>query len=310
MGRIHDSLRNAVKKHAITKKSERETLDQITPSLDAVPLFRTDLVIEAAVEDMAVKKALFASLAARSSEHTILATNTSALSVTELAAATPHPERVIGIHFFNPPHLMPLVEVITHAGTTDEVAASAVRFVQSLGKTPVLVKDSPGFVVNRILMPYLMASVRMASTMDNPWAIDEAMTAFGLPMGPLRLLDEIGFDVAMHVAGTLGGAFPEQMKAGALLAGLVKKGMLGRKCGAGFYLHTGGTAKANPSVHELLHTTGERTVEDHAEITDHLVSLMRDEAQRCLDDRIVTSAGDINLAMTLGTGFPPFRKLL
>jgi 3-hydroxyacyl-CoA dehydrogenase/enoyl-CoA hydratase/3-hydroxybutyryl-CoA epimerase len=269
-----------------------------------------DLVIEAIVEDMAVKKKLFASLSARCADHTILATNTSALSVAEMAAAATHPERVIGLHFFNPPHLMPLVEVVAHDGTSDEVTATAMKFVQTLGKTPVLVKDSPGFVVNRILMPYLMGAVTMAAAMPDPWIIDTAMTEFGLPMGPLRLLDEIGFDVAIHVAGTLGRAFPDRMKSSPLLSTFVAGGMLGKKTGKGFYLHEKGTARRNMAARKHLYTTDAGAPRAAAEIAGRLVELMRDEAQRCLDEGVASSAADINLAMILGTGFPPFRKLL
>ncbi len=198
-----------------------------------------DLVIEAVVEDMKVKKALLGDLAQRCGDQTILATNTSALSVTEMAAEVPHPERLLGLHFFNPAHLMPLVEVVVHDKTDPAVTASAMRFVQSIGKVPILVNDSPGFVVNRILMPYMLEAVRLAEMMRDPWELDEAMVEFGMPMGPLRLLDEVGFDIALHVEQTLRAVYGDRLPHAALLLKMSTQGMLrSRKNGKGFYIET------------------------------------------------------------------------
>jgi len=305
LGRIEGFLSEGIKRRALSRKEAREVRDRISPTHEGVPLQRMDLVIEAIIEEMEVKKRLFADLAARTDSRTILATNTSALSVAEMAAAVPHPERVLGLHFFNPAHLMPLVEVVTHGGTSPEAAATAVRFVQGIGKTPVLVKDSPGFVVNRILMPYLMEAVSLAETMHDPWLIDDAMTGFGMPMGPLRLLDEVGFDVALHVAATMNRAFPDRLPSSPLLATLVSAGMLGRKNKRGFYLHNAPVPAPNPAI--LKHLKPAFREPDCATLVARLTGLMRAEAQRCLDEHVAASAPDIELAMLLGTGFPPFR---
>jgi 3-hydroxyacyl-CoA dehydrogenase/enoyl-CoA hydratase/3-hydroxybutyryl-CoA epimerase len=203
LGRIRDLLSEGLKRRAVTKREMRDTMDRLTAEQVRVPLTHQQFVIEAATEDMAVKKKIFADLAARSSADTILATNTSALSVTELAATVPHPERVIGLHFFNPVHRMPLVEIITTKHTTDDVIATTVSFVQKLGKVPIVVNDSPGFIVNRILVPYLMEAVHLHESGVPADLIDEAMLNYGMPMGPMRLLDEIGLDVAAHVGKTL-----------------------------------------------------------------------------------------------------------
>lgn len=307
LSRIEGFLTEGVKRHALSRKEAREVRERIFPTHEKAPLQRMDLVIEAVIEDMEVKKILLSELASRTDSRTIIATNTSALSVAELAAATPCPERVLGLHFFNPAHLMPLVEIVTHARNSPEATASALRFVQKIGKTPVLVQDSPGFVVNRILMPYLIGAVSLAEKMHDPWRIDDAMTEFGMPMGPLRLLDEVGFDVAQHVAATLGRAFPNRLPDSHLLTTLTSAGMLGRKNGRGFYLHNKSAATPNPAL--LKHLTPAFREPDCAAIVEHLTGLMRGEARRCLDEKVAATAADIELAMLFGTGFPPFRKL-
>ncbi len=310
-GRLNGLLEGGIKRHALTHKLARDIHDRISLTNESVPLQRMDLVVEAVVEDMTVKKQLLSDLAKRCGDHTILATNTSALSLAEMAADVSHPERVIGLHFFNPAHLMPLVEVVALDHTSPEVTATALRFVQSIGKTPVLVKDRPGFVVNRILMPYLLGAVQLAETMRDPWKIDDAMMEFGMPMGPLRLLDEIGFDVALHVMGTLSRAFPDRLKPCPILEKLVDAGMLGKKNGSGFYLHNNDKSEpqANPNVLKHLLPKSLPSSRDHAAIAGQLVSLIRDEARRCLNEGVAASADDIKLAMILGTGFPPFRSL-
>jgi 3-hydroxyacyl-CoA dehydrogenase/enoyl-CoA hydratase/3-hydroxybutyryl-CoA epimerase len=297
--RIHKLLDDGLKHRAITRLEMRETEDRITPADKPMPLTRYPLVIEAATEDMALKKKIFASLAARSGPDTILATNTSALSVTELAETVPHPERVIGLHFFNPVHRMPLVEVITTQHTTEDVIATAVAFVQSLGKVPVVVTDSPGFVVNRILMPYLMEAVRLHETGISAEVIDEAMLEFGMPMGPIRLLDEIGLDVAAHVGRTLTAAYPTRLPTVDTLDRMLAAGKLGKKSGEGFYKYP--MSKKAPAKSHL---------KDHAMIENvqhRLALLLSNEAARCAYEGIVRDSADIDLAMILGTGYPPFR---
>jgi 3-hydroxyacyl-CoA dehydrogenase/enoyl-CoA hydratase/3-hydroxybutyryl-CoA epimerase len=311
VGRIQKLVHDGVKHHAFSRKQARETTDRLTTTYESVPLHRMDVIIEAVVEDMAVKKQLFLELAGRCSEKTLLATNTSALSVTEMATDIPHPERVIGLHFFNPAHLMPLVEIITTKHNTPEVIATAVRFVQSLGKTPILVQDRPGFVVNRILMPYLLGAVQLAETMRDPWALDDAMTEFGMPMGPLRLLDEIGFDVALHVEKTMRDAFGDRIPRSTLLSNMVNAGMLGRKNGQGFYRAFGSKAgdQPNPEVMKLLRPRALSVFPDTDTMAAHLHELMRKEAALVLQEGVAATSGDIELAMMLGSGYPPFQSL-
>ncbi|MBL9133696.1 MAG: hypothetical protein JNG86_20975, partial [Verrucomicrobiaceae bacterium] len=244
------------------------------------------------------KKKIFADLAARVSSDTILATNTSALSVAELAKSVPHPERVIGLHFFNPVHRMPLVEIITLPETAPDVLATAIRFVQQTGKTPVVVKDSPGFLVNRILVPYLMEAVRLHESGVPVKDIDDAMLEFGVPMGPIRLLDEIGLDVAAHVAKTLAAAFPDRFPKSEMLGKMVAAGHLGKKSGQGFYKYEDGKEIVPAAHHDLPR---------HESIGTNLALLISQEAMKCLKEGIARNADDIDLAMVLGTGYPPFR---
>jgi 3-hydroxyacyl-CoA dehydrogenase / enoyl-CoA hydratase / 3-hydroxybutyryl-CoA epimerase len=296
--RIHGLVSDAARRRLVSKVQARDTLDRISTTHTPVPLNRHHLVIEAATESMDLKKKIFADLAARVSSDTILATNTSALSVAELAKTVPHPERVIGLHFFNPVHRMPLVEIITLPETASDVLATAISFVQKAGKTPVVVKDSPGFLVNRILMPYLMEAVRLHENGIPVKDIDEAMLEFGMPMGPMRLLDEIGIDVAAHVAKTLAAAFPDRFPQSHALDKMVAAGHLGKKAGLGFYRYEDGKETA---------LGGHADLPRHESIQTNLALLISQEAMRCLKEGIARNADDIDLAMVLGTGYPPFR---
>lgn len=302
LGRIRDLLNEGLKRRAVTKREMRDTMDRLTAEQVRVPLTHQQFIIEAATEDMAVKKKIFADLAARSSADTILATNTSALSVTELADTVPHPERVIGLHFFNPVHRMPLVEIITTKRTTNDVIATTVSFVQKLGKVPVVVNDSPGFIVNRILVPYLMEAVHLNESGVPADLIDEAMLDYGMPMGPMRLLDEIGLDVAAHVGKTLDAAFPNRFAETTLIQQLIDEGRLGKKTGEGFYKYPQPAQKMT-SWTEADHHLMER-------VRERLGGLLIEEARRVSEEGIARSDTDIELAMTLGTGFPVFRPLL
>jgi 3-hydroxyacyl-CoA dehydrogenase/enoyl-CoA hydratase/3-hydroxybutyryl-CoA epimerase len=296
--RIHGLVSDATRRRLVSKVQARDTLDRISTTHVPVPLNRHHLVIEAATESMELKKKIFADLASRVSADTILATNTSALSVSDLAKTVHHPERVVGLHFFNPVHRMPLVEIITLPETSPDVLATVVSFVQKLGKTPVVVKDSPGFLVNRILVPYLMEAVRLHESGIPLKDIDEAMLEFGMPMGPMRLLDEIGLDVAAHVAKTLASAFPDRFPHTDALDKMVSAGHLGKKTGQGFYRYVNGK--------EIVPTT-HADLPRHESIQTNLALLISQEAMRCLKEGIARNADDIDLAMVLGTGYPPFR---
>jgi 3-hydroxyacyl-CoA dehydrogenase/enoyl-CoA hydratase/3-hydroxybutyryl-CoA epimerase len=307
MGKITGLYASGLRSRIFTERAVRAGMDRISPAPMEVPLTAVDLVIEAAVEKMDVKKTLFQKLDGLVREGTILATNTSALSISELAAVTKHPSRVVGLHFFNPVHKMQLVEVVTGRDTSPEVAQRAVQFAQKIGKLPVLVKDSPGFLVNRILLPYMSEAAVLfwqgASVAD----VDVAMLNFGMPMGPLRLTDEVGVDIALDVASTLAAAFPARMHVPDALPALLGAEMLGRKVGKGFYKYRKGSEASLSKEVVKLRPPRMPNPPGRDEIENRLVLLMVNEAARCLEEGIVASAGEVDLAMVMGTGFAPFR---
>jgi len=307
MGKIAGLYASGVRSHIFSAHDARAGMDRVSPAAAVVPLTRVDLVIEAAVEKMEIKKVIFRDLDERVREDAVLATNTSALSITELAAATRHPARVVGLHFFNPVHKMQLVEVVIGRDTAPEVAQRVVQFAQRIGKLPVLVKDSPGFLVNRILLPYMAEAGVLFWAGADMTAIDQAMLDFGMPMGPLRLVDEVGADVALDVAATLAAAFPDRLRVPDVLPALEGTGLLGRKVGKGFYKYRkGGEASPNKAAIKLRPPRHPKPP-THDEIEQRLVLLMINEASRCLEEGIVASAGEVDLAMVMGTGFAPFR---
>jgi 3-hydroxyacyl-CoA dehydrogenase/enoyl-CoA hydratase/3-hydroxybutyryl-CoA epimerase len=296
-----------VKRHALTRVEARAGLDRVVPSATEVPLGSIDLVIEAAVERMDLKKQLFARLDELAGPRTILASNTSALSISELAAATRHPGRVVGIHFFNPVHKMQLVEIVAGRQTDPAVVRRAVRFVQQIGKLPVVVQDSPGFLVNRILMPYLMEAGHLFEHGARVEDLDESMLEFGMPMGPLRLIDEVGLDVCQHVAADLAGKFSERMSAPGVLARMTADQRLGRKSGRGFYDHPPGEGVPAVSPQVDGYRIDDACVRlDREALRRRMVLLMVNEAARCLEEGVVADPADVDFGMILGTGFAPF----
>lgn len=303
MASINAQYDKAVERHITSKTEAHQNFDRIHANADPVPLHRRDLIIEAAVENLTVKKQIFADLSARCSEDCILATNTSALPIHELAEVVTNPGRLVGLHFFNPVPRMPLVEVVRAPSTSKQTLATAIRFVQRIGKTPVVVKDSPGFLVNRILMPYLLEACRIFASGIDPVQIDKAMLDFGMPMGPLRLLDEVGLDVGCHVAETLIAAFPERMSMPPLMDAMIERGYLGRKSGKGFYLYNSKDPTPNPDALQLR----EKRDAPDEKIADQLAHLMSHEAARCLDEEIADSPETIDFAMVMGAGYAPFR---
>ncbi|MFT4901204.1 MAG: 3-hydroxyacyl-CoA dehydrogenase/enoyl-CoA hydratase/3-hydroxybutyryl-CoA epimerase [Lentimonas sp.] len=303
MQSIKGHYAKALSREIGTTTEAQAGIDRIHASAELVPLHRRDLIIEAAVENLEVKKRIFAELSNRCTPECILASNTSALPIHQLAQMVDHPERVVGLHFFNPVHRMPLVEVVQASCTSDATLASAVRFVQKIGKIPIIVQDSPGFLVNRILMPYLLEASKMFAAGGDPIEIDQAMLNFGMPMGPLRLLDEVGLDVAKDVAATLINAFPDRMSLPPILDRMIEYGYLGRKAGKGFYLYGKSEPLPNPAVLVLREADALKLTA----VAEQLAGLMSDEAARCMDENIVASPEDIDLAMVLGTGYAPCR---
>jgi len=267
-----------------------------------------DLAIEAIVERMAVKQQVLQDVEEHIPPHAIFATNTSSLSVSTLAEVSQRPEQVVGIHFFNPVHRMPLVEVVRADRTSDDTLASAFSFALSMGKTPVLVADRPGFLVNRLLAPYLNEAAYLLEDGCDVRAIDQALEDFGMPMGPCRLLDEVGLDIAEHVALEMERAFGERMRPSGLVDSMSADGLLGRKNGRGFYRYEQGKRKGvEPTVARRFSGAGARPAPDDEDIRRRCLYLMVNEAAYALEEKVVETAGELDLALVMGIGFPPFR---
>ncbi len=235
---IETSLARLVKKGTLSGDDRDDALARLTQATDAGALRGAGVVVEAVFETLPVKRQVWADIAGIVADDALLATNTSSLSVTEIAAGVPRPERFCGLHFFNPAPLLPLVEVVQAARTSDETAARAEMFVTRLGKTAVRCRDLPGFVVNRLLIPYLSDAVfALQEGVGTPETIDTAMKlGANMPLGPLALLDLVGLDVALAAAESLYREFGDpKFRVPPLLRQHVRAGRLGRKSGEGFY---------------------------------------------------------------------------
>lgn len=296
---------NRVKRRRMSRWELEQKMALITPTVDFSGFGRADVVVEAIVEDLEIKKNVLRELEPVVSSACILATNTSTLSVTEMQRVLTHPERMAGFHFFNPVDRMPLIEVIRGNDTDDVTVASLVALAKRLGKTPVLVNDGPGFLVNRILGPYLNEAGHFLGEYGNIAAIDRAFLEFGMPMGPLRLLDEVGLDVAQKAGKVLAAAFGERIVPSPALDALVAEGRLGKKSGRGFYRYDGKKETPDPTVLALVGVDSRAVPAD--DLIERALGLMVAEGARCLDEDIVRSPGELDLAMVMGTGFPPFR---
>jgi len=298
-----------LKKRRMTRAEFASKMALLSGTLDYAGFETCDVTIEAVLEKLAVKQAVLAEWEAVAPETAIFASNTSTLPITRIAAAAKRPGRVVGMHFFNPVHKMPLVEVIYGAKTDPEVTATIFDLARRMGKTPVVVKDAPGFLVNRILGPYIGEAVRLLLEGHPLEEIDRAARGFGMPVGPVELLDDVGIDVATKGGETLAAAFPDRMPTDPAFAKLVGTGRLGRKSGKGFYLYEGDHRRGpDPSVFAdlgLPAPSGPKAPPE--EIVRRLVWPMVNEAAFCLADGIVESPAKLDLAMIFGTGFPPFH---
>ena len=272
-----------------------------------------DLVVEAVVEDVELKKRVFRDLEGHTRPDAVLATNTSSLGIARLQDGLSHPGRVAALHFFNPVHKMPLVEVGHAAATSREAAAALTRFTLDLGKTPVVVKDSPGFLVNRILIPYLNEAVLLvAEGMPVP-RVDEAMKRFGMLMGPLEVIDEIGLDVAAHVARTLQPAFADRFPPNPAFEVMTGKRWLGKKKGAGFYLYAGKKRRPHAEAGRSLRSATPSLIASLPPATqlqqarERMVLLMLNEAAAAVGEGLVAHPDLIDRAMVFGSGWAPHR---
>ena len=322
LANIEKTYADAVKRGLMSEEEAKRGRARIVASTAPMELRDVEFVIEAASEKMEIKREIFRELSMQAGPHTIVATNTSALSVSELADCTVAPERVLGLHFFNPVSRMKLVEVVLGKETSEETSEHALAFVRQVGKLPVVVRDSPGFLVNRVLFPYLLDAAELFEAGVEPDKIDNALVEWGMPMGPLRLIDEIGVDITIDIAATLENAFGRRDHAPAVLLWLRDGNMLGRKTGVGFHKYEGKAAAPNDALAQWrrgLHGDAEGPVvptDRHRdprlrltgeELAHRLVFLMVNESARCLEENVVDSPEDADYGMILGTGFAPVR---
>jgi 3-hydroxyacyl-CoA dehydrogenase/enoyl-CoA hydratase/3-hydroxybutyryl-CoA epimerase len=307
--RLQKLLDKLSKRRRIERHEAVAIQDRLAVSTSAGSLRDTDMWLEAVVERLDVKQQLMtAAIAQGLPDDAILATNTSSLSVTAMQEQVRAPERVVGVHFFNPPEKMPLVEVIRGEVTSDAAVATACRLALRLGKFPIVVEDSAGFLVNRCLSPYINEAARMLLEGASPEAIDQAMLDFGMPMGPCRLLDEVGFDVADKVSEVMSAAFSDRMEPCELFGAMVAAGALGQKTGGGIYGEGGkGEGPGRAVIAKLRAARGTPAREaSRSELTDRLVYPLVSEAYRCLDEGTVADERDLDLGLVMGIGFPPF----
>ncbi len=323
LAKIEKIYGEAVRRGLMTEAKAKEGRARICGSTAPMELRDVRFVIEAASEKMNIKKEVFRELAMEAGPKTIIATNTSALPVSTLADVTVSPEHVIGMHFFNPVSRMKLVEVVIAKQTSDETRERTLAFSRQIGKLPVVVRDTPGFLVNRLLFPYLLDAAELFESGLEVDKIDSALVQWGMPMGPLRLIDEIGVDITVDIGNTLERAYGKRDHVSAVLLWLRDQQMLGHKTGAGFYKYEGKTNKPNESLMQWRVVAGggdpgrgEGSTKSQpgssppatdVDIAHRLVFLMVNEAARCVEEKVVDSPEDADYGMILGTGFAPFR---
>jgi len=308
-------LTKQVEKGRMQPAAMSETLARIRPTLNYGDFAGVDIVIEAVVENPKVKKAVFAEVEGLVREDTIIASNTSTISITSLAEGLKRPQNFVGMHFFNPVHMMPLVEVIRGARSSDEAVAATVALSQKMGKTPVVVNDCPGFLVNRVLFPYFAGFHMLLRDGADFQAVDKAMERFGWPMGPAYLMDVVGMDTAVHAAAVMAEGFPDRMRPDFKDATtvLVEAGRFGQKNGKGYYVYApdkkGRPKKSvDPVSHELIAPVVAARREFAAEeIVARCMVPMVNEVARCLEEKIVATPHEADMALIYGIGFPPFR---
>lgn len=297
-----------VSRRRATARELRDRMALISGTVDYTGFGRLDLVLEAVVENLEIKRRVLRETELLVPVDAVLATNTSSLEIEALAAGLTRPQSLVGMHFFNPVHRMPLVEIVVGRDTGDVARDTAVAFARQLGKSPVVVRSSPGFLVNRVLMPYLMEALHLFERGVPVEPLDKALEDFGMPLGPLALLDEVGLDVAHRVSEVLAEAFPDRGRPPKVLRPMMDAGRLGKKNGLGFYRHTEHARRSDPAVNSLVTRPSRATAQAGPDAWAlRLVLAMVNEAVRCLEEQVVSSAEDVDLAMVLGTGFPAFR---
>ena len=307
LAHVRGLLDARVRRRRLDRRGLEKVLSRVTASTDLSGVGRADVVIEAVFEDLALKRRLLAEVEAATPEGCIFASNTSAIPIARLAEGSRRPGNVIGMHYFSPVEKMPLLEVITHAGTDPSVVATCVELGKKQGKTVIVVRDGPGFYTSRVLAPYLNEAAHLLIEGADVGAVDTALRGYGFPVGPFQLLDEVGIDVGEKVSHVLHDAFGERMTPPQTMAALVKEGRLGRKAKKGFYRYDVKGKPVDPSVYAALPGGATRVPFPEDELRERPVLLFLNEAIRCLEEGILRSPRDGDIGAVFGLGFPPFR---
>jgi len=311
---INETFHKMVLRRRLRPEQMEDRMRLLSATTGYTGFSNCDIVIEAVAERLEIKQKVIRELQENAGDQSIFATNTSSLSVTAMAEAAKRPDRVIGLHFFNPVSQMPLVEVVKGKKTSDETLAAGVSFVKQAGKTPLIVSDSPGFLVNRILMAYGNEAGLLLEEGAGVEAVDRAMDLFGMPMGPFTMMDVVGLDIAHHTAESIRKALAlnpaEQSR---VLDRLFETGCFGKKTGKGVYRYEGKRKVANPELETVLAAVrNERGIHPRSNITEQeitvrLLMIMVNTAAWCLEKGVIETPGDVDLGMIMGAGFPPFR---
>ena len=308
-------LLKEVERKKSTPEKMAKVLAGITPTLSYADFGATEFVVEAVVENEKVKKSVLADVENATSPETILASNTSTISITSLAEGLKRPDKFCGMHFFNPVHRMPLVEIIRGAKTSQDTIARAVNYANQMGKTPIVVNDCAGFLVNRILFPYFNGFIHLIEDGVDFQRVDKVMEKFGWPMGPAYLLDVVGIDTGFHASSIMAKAFPDRMSFSdkTILETMYNLKRFGQKNNLGFYEYEFDkkgkqVKKVNPEVYEIIKPSIKRQIDiTDEDIVMRMMLPMIIEGSRCLEDKIVESPVEVDMGLLLGLGFPPFR---
>jgi 3-hydroxyacyl-CoA dehydrogenase/enoyl-CoA hydratase/3-hydroxybutyryl-CoA epimerase len=308
---VRDVLKDRLTKRQVTRQQFEDQLSLVSGTTEYTGFGNVPLVIEAVFEDLAVKHQVLSEVEPLLPANAIFATNTSTIPIASIAAGASRPERVIGAHFFSPVHKMPLLEVIVTPRTAPDVVTTTVAFGRRLGKTVIVVNDAPGFFVNRILAPYMNEAGRMLEEGVPIEVIDRAMLAFGFPVGPITLLDEVGLDIAGKSGPIMAAALGDRMKPSAAIGQLLASGRLGRKGKKGFYLYdeAGKKGGVDESVYAII-GVAQRQQSSAAllqDVEERCALAMVNEAVRTLEEGIVRQPRDGDVGAVFGIGFPPFR---
>jgi len=303
----YDLLNKKVKKRFMRKTEMQKQMALLTGTLDYNGLQDADIVVEAVFEDLDLKQTMVADVENHCQQSTIFASNTSSIPITQIAAKAERPKNVIGLHYFSPVDKMPLAEVIAHEKTSDQTISTTVEFAKKQGKTPVVVKDGAGFYVNRILAPYMNEAANLILEGEPIEHIDKSLVKFGFPVGPVKLLDEVGIDVGTKIIPFLVEEFGERFTAPAAFDKVLNDGRKGKKNKKGFYLYEGKKPgkEVDESIYSLLGLSPSSKLSEK-EVAERCVMMMLNEAARCLDEGVIRNARDGDIGAIFGIGFPPF----